>query len=250
MCRAIEPARRHRQVRLPDDGCLCRCHPARAACGQCRGVGSPFDAAYRHDGRPLPPRPCRAARMVELLREGIGRGCDRTVVRRLLRDRAAADVDELALLAGIAGDASGIYTHIRNEMNRSRRARRGIFGRAARQRAMVISHRRCTGPQNSGRTARRWPTSTRRDRREPIGLDACPYVTGSTVLRADLIDGIIDVVVTSSEPHPEIAARTWPTSRPSGLHATEACERLQPGRRLLSRCARTMCSACCATQPR
>ena len=31
---------------------------------------------------------------------------------------AAADIDELALLAGIAGDAGGVYTtHIREEMD-------------------------------------------------------------------------------------------------------------------------------------
>jgi N-acyl-D-amino-acid deacylase len=66
--------------------------------------------------------------------------------------------------------------------------------------------------------------------RQPIGLDAYPYIAGSTVLRADLVDGVIDVMVTYSESHPEMAARhlrdiaaEWDCSQ------QEACERLQPG---------------------
>ena len=65
---------------------------------------------------------------------------------------------------------------------------------------------------------------------QPLGLDAYPYVAGSTVLRTDLVDGIVDVVVTSSEPYPEMAARhlrdiaaEWNCSQ------QEACERLKPG---------------------
>jgi N-acyl-D-amino-acid deacylase len=95
---------------------------------------------------------------------------------------------------------------------------------------VVISHHKCAGPQNWGRTTQTLAHIDAARARQPIGLDAYPYVAGSTVLRADLIDGIIDVVVTSSVPHPEMAARhlvdiaaEWNCTQ------QEACERLQPG---------------------
>ena len=75
--------------------------------------------------------------MVELLREGMAAGAIGLSSGVFYATGAAADVDELALLAGIAGAAGGIYTtHIRNEMNDIFRcARRSIHRSAAWQRA-------------------------------------------------------------------------------------------------------------------
>jgi N-acyl-D-amino-acid deacylase len=57
-----------------------------------------------------------------------------------------------------------------------------------------------------------------------------PYIAGSTVLRKQMVDGIIDIMVTWSTPHPEMAgqmladiAAEWNCTQ------QEACERLQPG---------------------
>ena len=56
------------------------------------------------------------ARMVELLREGMDAGAIGLSSGVFYATGAAADVDELALLAGIAGEAGGVYTtHIRDE---------------------------------------------------------------------------------------------------------------------------------------
>ncbi len=182
--------------------------------------------------------PCRAAtgaeqaKMVELLREGIDAGAIGFSSGVFYATGAAADVDELALLAGIAGEAGGIYTtHIRNEMSEIFAALDEAFTAAQRGHVpVVISHHKCAGPANWGRTVQTLAHIDAARSRQPIGLDAYPYVAGSTVLRADLIDGIIDVVVTSSEPHPEMAARhladiaaEWNCTQ------QEACERLQPG---------------------
>ena len=172
------------------------------------------------------------AKMVELLREGMNAGAIGLSSGVFYATGAAADVDELALLAGIAGEAGGIYTtHIRNEMNEVFAALDEAFAAAQRGNVpVVISHHKCAGPQNWGRTVQTLAHIDAARARQPIGLDAYPYVAGSTVLRADLIDGIIDVVVTSSEPHPEMAARhladiaaEWNCTQ------QEACERLQPG---------------------
>jgi N-acyl-D-amino-acid deacylase len=172
------------------------------------------------------------AKMVALLREGMAAGAIGLSSGVFYATGAAADVDELALLAGVAGEAGGIYTtHIRNEMNDIFAALDEAFTAARRGNVpVVISHHKCAGPQNWGRTVQTLAHIDAARAQQPIGLDVYPYVAGSTVLRADLIDGIIDVVVTSSEPHPEMAARhladiaaEWNCTQ------HEACERLQPG---------------------
>ena len=176
--------------------------------------------------------PTEQARMVELLREGMDAGAIGLSSGVFYTTGAAADVDELALLAGVAGAAGGVYTtHIRNEMNDIFAALDEAFTAAQRGNVpVVISHHKCAGPQNWGRTVQTLAYIEAARARQPIGLDVYPYIAGSTVLRADLIDGIIDVVVTSSEPHPEMAARhladiaaEWNCTQ------HEACERLQPG---------------------
>ncbi len=172
------------------------------------------------------------ARMVDLLREGMDAGAIGFSSGVFYSTGAAADVDELALLAGVAGEAGGIYTtHIRNEMNEIFAALDEAFTTAKRGNVpVVISHHKCAGPQNWGRTVQTLAHIDAARSRQPIGLDAYPYVAGSTVLRADLIDGIIDVVVTSSEPHPEMAARHLADIAAEwGCTQQEACEQLQPG---------------------
>lgn len=172
------------------------------------------------------------AAMVGLLRESLAAGAIGLSSGVFYATGAAADVDELALLAGVAGESGGIYTtHIRNEMNDIFAALDEAFVTGKRGNVpVVISHHKCAGPQNWGRTTQTLARIDAARAQQPVGLDAYPYVAGSTVLRADLIDGVIDVVVTSSVPHPEMAARhlsdiaaEWRCTQ------QEACERLQPG---------------------
>jgi N-acyl-D-amino-acid deacylase len=172
------------------------------------------------------------ARMVELLREGMDAGAIGLSSGVFYATGAAADVDELALLAGIAGEAGGIYTtHIRNEMNDVFAALDEAFAAARRGRVpVVISHHKCAGPQNWGRTVQTLAHIDTARAHQPIGLDAYPYVAGSTVLRTDLVDGVIDVIVTWSTPHPEMATRHLADIADEwGCTQQEACERLQPG---------------------
>ena len=70
--------------------------------------------------------------------------------------------------------------------------------------------------------------AARRD--QAIGLDCYPYIAGSTVLRSEMVDGVIDILITWSTPHPEMAARTLASiAEEWGCSQVEACERLQPG---------------------
>jgi N-acyl-D-amino-acid deacylase len=57
-----------------------------------------------------------------------------------------------------------------------------------------------------------------------------PYIAGSTVLRREMVDGVIDILITWSTPHPEMAARMLADIAVKwGCTQQEACDRLQPG---------------------
>lgn len=148
------------------------------------------------------------------------------------REAYAADVPELVAVASVAARNGGIYaTHIRDELA-------GILpalleaAQTAKQAGLplVLSHHKCAGPANWGRTRETLPLIDELAKGQPVALDVYPYTAGSTVLREDLVDGVIDVLVTGSQPHPEMAgryladiAREWQVSQ------QEAARRLMPG---------------------
>ena len=82
---------------------------------------------------------------------------------------------------------------------------------------LIISHHKCAGPANWGRTRETLPLIEHSPQRQPIAMDVYPYVAGSTVLREDLVDGMIDVMLTWSDALPRgRAAGCSPTSPPNG----------------------------------
>jgi N-acyl-D-amino-acid deacylase len=145
---------------------------------------------------------------------------------------APADVDELVLLAGVVGEMGGIYTtHIRDEHDRVIQSLDEAFVTGRRGNVpVVVSHHKCAGPRNWGRTVETLAHIDAARKRQSIALDMYPYIAGSTVLRQDMVDGIIEIMVTWSTPHPEMAAR-WlaDVAAEWGCTQQEACERLQPG---------------------
>ena len=179
-----------------------------------------------------PATPAEQARMCDLLREGLAAGATGLSSGVFYATGAPADIDELALLAGIVGAAGGVYTtHIRQEMDRVLDSLDEAFATARRGNVpLVVSHHKCAGPNNWGRTVETLGHIDAARQNQTIGLDCYPYVAGSTVLRADLVDEIIDVLVTWSTPHPDMAARTLASvAEEWGCSQKEACERLQPG---------------------
>jgi N-acyl-D-amino-acid deacylase len=172
------------------------------------------------------------AHMAALLREGMAAGAIGLSSGVFYATGAAADIDELAMLAAIAGEAGGVYTtHIRQEMDQVVASLDEAFATARRGKVpLVVSHHKCAGPANWGRTVQTIAHIDAARAGQPIGLDAYPYIAGSTVLRSDLVDGVIDVLVTWSTPHPEMSARHLADiAREWNCTQREACERLQPG---------------------
>lgn len=141
----------------------------------------------------------------------------------------AADTDELAPLARIVARAGGVYTaHIRDEYDGVMEALEEFFSVSDDRRLpLIVSHHKCAGVHNWGRSGETLALIDRTRRTQPVFMDCYPYAAGSTVLREDLADGEIEVLVNWSEPHPETAGR-----RLSAIAAEWACSQAEAAARL------------------
>jgi N-acyl-D-amino-acid deacylase len=185
-------------------------------------MDDPYRSATRDEQR----------RMVELLREGLNAGATGLSSGVFYPTGAAADLDELSLLARVAGDAGAVYTtHIRDEFDKVLDSLDEAFATGRNGGVpVVVSHHKCAGPRNWGRTVETLTHIDAARARQRIALDMYPYVAGSTVLRKEMVDGVIDILIAWSTPHPEMAGRMLADIAADwGSTQQEACERLQPG---------------------
>ena len=143
-----------------------------------------------------------------------------------------APADEVTDLARVVARHGGVYaTHLRSEMAQIIEAIHEA-GDSAFEAGLplIISHHKCAGPANWGRTRETLPLIEALAVRQPIAMDVYPYVAGSTVLREDLVDGVIDVMLTWSDPHPDLGGRMLASiAEDWGVDQKTACRRLQPG---------------------
>jgi len=143
-----------------------------------------------------------------------------------------APAGEVTALARVVARHRGVYaTHLRSEMadilDAMHEASDTAFAAGV---PLIISHHKCAGPSNWGRTLQTLPLIDRLAERQEIAMDVYPYVAGSTVLREDLVDGVIDVLVSWSAPHPEATGRLLSAIADEwGVSQREACLRLKPG---------------------
>jgi len=142
----------------------------------------------------------------------------------------AASEAEVATLAEALAKAGGIYaTHMRTEgdgvLDAIHEALR--IGRHA-QSPVVVSHLKCNGVDNWGRSAELLNTLSA-ENGDFTGWDCYPYSASSTILDASQIDERIDIVITWSEPHPEMTGRKLADiAREWNQPQSEAASRLQP----------------------
>ena len=143
-----------------------------------------------------------------------------------------APASEVTALARVVARHGGVYTtHMRTEMADILAAMHEASDTAFDAGVpLIISHHKCAGPANWGRTRETLPLIDQLAERQDISMDVYPYVAGSTVLREDLVDGIIDVLVSWSAPHPEMTGRLLASIADEwGVTQREACLRLKPG---------------------
>jgi N-acyl-D-amino-acid deacylase len=147
------------------------------------------------------------------------------------RPANAAPTEEVIELAKALAPVGGIHsTHMRDETDRVTDSLEETFriGRAAGV-AVVISHHKCAGRANHGRSRETLALIERARAGQKIGLDAYPYVAGSTVLDTRRTMGASKVLITWSKPHPEAAGRDLAELAAEwGVSVEEAGDRLMP----------------------
>ncbi|MYB80663.1 MAG: D-aminoacylase [Acidimicrobiales bacterium] len=122
---------------------------------------------------------------------------------------AAAPTEEIIELAKAVQGSGGIHaTHMRDEGDYVSESLEETFtiGRAAGV-PVVISHHKCAGHANFGRSTDTLAQIERARQHQPVSLDAYPYVASSTTLASARHLGASRVLVTWSEARPEAAGR-------------------------------------------
>ena len=179
-----------------------------------------------------PATPAERQAMVACIEEAMQAGALGLSSGVFYKEAYAADLDELVALASAAARHGGVYaTHIRDELAGVLPALKEAANTARRAGLpLVLSHHKCAGAANWGRTRETLALIDELRADQPIALDVYPYTAGSTVLRPDLVDGVIDILITGSQPHSEMAGRYLKDiARQWGLSEVQAIERLQPG---------------------
>ncbi len=184
----------------------------------------------------LPSTEVERSRMADLLTQAMEDGAVGLSGGLFYKTAEAADVEEVAPLAAIAARHGGVLaTHIRSEFEPILEAMEESYTIAERAGLpLILSHHKCAGPDNWGRTKETLALiNEMRTRRPPeleVGMDVYPYVAGSTVLQENMVDGIIDIMVTWSTPYPEMGGRMLKEIAAEwGCSEQEACNRLSPG---------------------
>ena len=144
----------------------------------------------------------------------------------------AAPTEEVMALAEPLAEFGALYaTHMRTEFAGILDAMDEAFriGRHARV-PVAVSHLKCAGRENWGRSGEVLEALEQAGREHPVGCDCYPYTAGSSTLDLKQVTDAIEITITWSEPHPEIAGRSLKEIASSWrLPLLEAARRLQPG---------------------
>ncbi|SPJ32634.1 N-acyl-D-amino-acid deacylase family protein [Kushneria phyllosphaerae] len=142
-----------------------------------------------------------------------------------------APLEEMHALVDEVGRHGALYTtHLRDEFAGLPEAMEEAFTTARHGGAeLVISHLKCAGVGNWGNAPLALKRLENAARSQTCHCDCYPYTAGSSTLDLGQVTNEIDIFITWSEPHPEMArqpleeiARVWAVS------LMEAATRLQP----------------------
>ena len=143
----------------------------------------------------------------------------------------AAPTEEVMALAEPLAGAGAIYaTHLRTEFAGILEAMDEAFriGRHARV-PVAISHLKCAGPENWGRSGEVLAALDAARAGQPVGCDCYPYTAGSSTLDLKQVTDAIEITITWSDPHPEMGGRPLAQIAAGwGTSLLDAARRLQP----------------------
>ena len=181
---------------------------------------------------PDPPAPGAEARARARQREAaLAAGASGLSTGLFYAPAKAAPTEEVIEIAkGLNAFGARHSTHMRDESDRVTESLEETF-RIGREAAVpvIISHHKCSGRANHGRSVETLALIDKARAKQPIGLDAYPYVAGSTTLSRDMLSDASEVLIAWSEPKPEAAGRKlseW--AREMGVSEAEAVAALMP----------------------
>ena len=187
------------------------------------------DAMNRDTARPASDK--EAERMRVMLAEALAQGASGFSTGLYYPPNMDAPTDEVIAVAEALRAARGIYvTHMRNEGDDVLLSIEETLkiGRAV-DAPVVISHHKCTMPENFGRSMETLPAIDLGALGQRVAFDVYPYVAGSTVLIPSRLRQDVPVQITWSIPHPEVAGRMLSDiARDWAVSDVEAAERLLP----------------------
>ncbi len=144
---------------------------------------------------------------------------------------AGATDAEVAAVGAAFAEAEGVYaTHMRDEtVNVLDSIEESVGTARAARLPLVISHHKCAGVANWGRTTETLPRIEAAARAQPVNVDVYPYAAGSTNLRADLVTSDFRIMITWSKAHPAARGRDLADIAAEwGVSLDEAARRLDP----------------------
>lgn len=144
---------------------------------------------------------------------------------------ACASTEEIIEVCRPLTEFGGLYvTHMRNEDDRITESMEETFAIGRELGApVVISHHKCVGSRNHGRSPQTLALIEQAGRAQRVGLDCYPYVASSTVLRSDRLAQSSRVIITWSGPHPEFSGVDLDeVARRLRMSQAEAVEAIKP----------------------
>jgi N-acyl-D-amino-acid deacylase len=171
------------------------------------------------------------AAMQAQLREALEHGALGLSTGLAYANANAAPTEEVLALVEPLAEAGGLYcTHLRTEFIEILIAMEEAFriGRHARV-PVVISHLKCAGVPNYGRSGEVLAALDNARAMQPAGCDCYPYTASSSTLDLKQVTDDIDIMVTWSEPHPEMSGKLLAgIAGEWGVDLLDAAKRLQP----------------------
>jgi N-acyl-D-amino-acid deacylase len=144
---------------------------------------------------------------------------------------SAAPTQEVMELAEPLTLAGGLYvTHMRTEADAILDAMAEAFAIGHRCNVpVVLSHLKCAGIANWGRSQEVLNAFEEERRTRPVGCDCYPYAAGSSTLDLNQVDPRVTITITWSTPHPEQGGRSLDEiANEWHLTHVDAARRLQP----------------------